>query len=301
MPVKRSVMKFIIPISVFGIKSETLAGRRVIPCYISPSEFSIDEKKLITETFTKGGYLVEYWGEQLPVISARGTTGSGGPEAIEILRGVYRNEQNQMQQLLIERARQAADDVGTTLNDTGAATAQAGVVSALDSLFGNGFSEIIDGTKSVIDELTSIFDDSPEEVPNPVTLIPSTGAFAVSVDLYMQGFKYRGYFEDFRVTENGDSPGLFDYNFSFKVLRRVGRRANFMPWHRNPYDSTGAPTEASIPIEGSRLDELSFASNAETSGSIIATNGLSTFTNSENDIPVDANNVGVSRFNEVND
>lgn len=301
MTIRRNTMKFLIPISVFGIRSETLAGRRTVPCYISPTQFNIDEKKLITETFTKGGYMVEYWGEELPTITGGGTTGSGGIEAIEILRAVYRNEQIQMEQLLLERARRIEEDAGTTLQDSSSATAQAGIVSALDSLFGNGFSEIINGTQSVIDEITAIFGDSPEDVPDPVTLVPSTAAFAVSVDLYMQGFKYRGYFTDFRTSESGESPGLFDYNFTFKVLRRTGRRPNFMPWHRNPFNALGEPTEASIPVEGQRLDELSYATNAETAGTIIPTNGLSTFTNSENDIPEDPNDVGVSRFNRVND
>ena len=301
MTIKRTVMKFIVPTSVFGINSETLSGRRVIPCYISPNEFSIDEKKLITETFTKGGYIVEYWGEQLPVITGRGTTGSGGPEAVEILRSVYRNEQIQMEQLLIDRAREASQAVQSTLQDTSTVIAQTGVTSALDSLFGNGFSEIIDGSQSIIDEISSIFSDSPDEIPNPVTLIPSTGAFAVSVDLYLQGFKYRGYFSDFRVSESGESPGLFDYNFTFKVLRRIGKRSNFMPWHRNPYDSTGAPTEASIPLEGSRLDELTFSSESEFSNNSRADGGIPAITAIENTGVVDPNNVGISRFNKVSD
>src|SRR5690606_12088700 len=144
------------------------------------------ERKLITETFTKGGYMVEYWGEDLPTISVRGSTGSGGVEAIEILRAVYRNEQIQMDQVLRERAREAAEAARTALQDTSSSTTSAGIISALDSLFENGFSEIIDGTKSVIEEITSIFEDSVEENTNPVTFIPSLGAFAVAVDLYLQ-------------------------------------------------------------------------------------------------------------------
>lgn len=300
MPIKRITMKFLIPVNISGIKSETLSGRRLIPCYISPQEFNIDERKLITETFTKGGYMVEYWGEELPVITARGTTGSGGIEAIEILRAVYRNEQIQMAQVLRERAREAAEAAGTTLQDTSSATASAGIVSALDSLFENGISEIIDGTKSVVEEITSIFEDSVEEDTNPVTFIPSLGAFAVAVDLYMQGFKYRGFFTDFRVTESGESPGIFEYNFTFKVLRRSGVRKNFMPWHRNPYDSSGNPTEASIPIEGPRVDELSYGTDPDTYGSIVTTDGFSTFTGTQNQAEIpDANDVGVSRLKKV--
>lgn len=293
-------MKFLIPTSVFGIKSETLAGRQLIPCYISPQEFNVDESKLITETFTKGGYFVEYWGEELPTITARGTTGSGGIEAIEILRAIYRNEQIQMEEVLRNRARNAADSSATVFQDGASATAQQGVISALDSLFENGFSEILNGSQSVIDQIGSIFEESVEENTNPTTLMPSLGAFAVSVDLYLQGFKYRGYFKDFRVTESGEGPGLFDYNFTFKVLRRTGQRKNFMPWHRNPYDSNGNPTEASIPIEGNRLDELSYGTNPDTYGTIVSTDGFSTFTGTQNQTELaDPNDVGTNRLKKV--
>src|SRR5690606_22356633 len=224
------------------------------------------------------------------------STGSGGVEAIEIPRKVYRNEQIQMDQVLRELAREAAEAARTALHDTSSSTTSAGIISALDSLFGNGFSEIIDGTKSVSEEITSIFEDSVEENTNPVTFIPSLGAFAVAVDLYLQGLKYRGYFADFRVTESAESPGLFDYSFTFKVLRRSGKRSNFMPWHRNPYDANGNPTKASIPIEGARVDELSYGTDPDTWGTVVATDGFSTFTGSQNrtEIP-DPNDVGVSR------
>lgn len=299
--IKRVTMKFLIPVSVSGIKSETLAGRKMIPCYISPQEMKIQESKLITETLTKGGYLIEYWGEELPIITASGSTGSGGIEAIDILRAVYRNEQIQMDQLLRERSRALSQAAESALQDTSSATAQAGIVSALDSLFENGVSEIIDGTKSVVEEITSIFEDTVEERTNPVTLIPSLGAFAVAVDLYMQGVKYRGFFKDFSVNESAESPGLFDYNFTFKVLKRSGKRKNFMPWHRNPRDANGNPREVSIPIEGPRLDELSYETNLSTFGSFVAGDGTSVFLDHsvDNVEAQDVNDVGVNRFNKV--
>lgn len=297
MTVRRATMKFLVPVSVTGIKSETLSGRRLIPCYISPTEFSVDEKKIITQTLTKGGYFIEYWGEELPTITARGTTGSGGIEAIEILRAVYRNEQIQMSNLLRERSRELSQEHNLASQNT--ATAIAGGINALDTLFGEGFSEILDGSKSIIEQMSEIFSDDIEEI-NPVSFIPSLGTFAVSVDLYLQGLKYRGYFTDFRYNENGESPGIFEYNFTFKVLRRSGRRKNFMPWHRNPYDANGNPTEASIPIEGARIDELSYKSNLENSNSIFATEGFSQFSGNQNNPQFpEPNEVGVSRFKKV--
>lgn len=300
MPIRRVTMKFLIPVSISGIQSDTLRGRRMIPCYISPQTVKVNEKKLIKETFTKGGYFVEYWGEDLPVLNVSGTTGSGGIEAIEILRAVYRNEQIQMEEVLRERAREISNAADTTLQDTSSSNVGTGIVSALDSLFENGVSEILDGAKSVVEEITSIFDDSVEEQTNPVTLIPSLATFAVSVDLYMQGLKYRGYFSDFMVNESAENPGIFDYSFTFKVLRRSGRRNNFMPWHRNPYDASGNPTEASIPVEGARLDELSYATSAESSGSIASTPGFSSFVRTQTPVELEEeNNVGVNRLKKV--
>lgn len=300
MPIKRQVMKFIIPTSVFGIGSETLAGRKTIPLYISPESLSVRETKKIRETFTKGGYMVEYWGEELPQITCRGTTGSGGIEAVEILRSIYRNEQIQMERLLARRARNQEDIAQNQLEDTSSSSSLGGLVSGLDALFENAISEISDGTKSIVEQFTEIFDGDSDEDPEPVELIPSLGAFAVSVDLYMQGHKYRGYFTNFTVTETSSELGIFTYDFVFKVLRRTGKRLNSMPWHRSPVDAAGNPVEASIPIEGARVDELSYGTNPDNYGGVVLTEGFSTFTTPQiqDQIP-EINNVGVSRINKV--
>lgn len=293
MTIKREIMKFIIPTSIFGIKNDSLAGRKVIPLYLGPESFKISEQKIIKETLTKGGYIIEYWGEQMPTITANGTTGSGGILAIEILRSIYRNEQIQMENLLLQRATDAETDVQFLNN----ATVRSGVRIAIDSLIENGLSEIENGIRSTIDRITELFDQSVEENTNPIELIPSLGAFAVSVDLYFQGLKYRGYFTSFDVSESSESPGLFSYNFTFKVLRRSGKRSNFMPWHRNPFDENGDPRSASIPIEGPRVDELSYPASYADSESI--SQPTSTFSQAENPVILDPNDVGISRLNKV--
>lgn len=295
MAIKREVLKFLIPVSIFGIQSETLSGRQVIPLYISPTTFNIEENKIIIETLTKGGYLVEYWGEKLPVISASGTTGSGGIEAIEILRSVYRNEQIQMYNLLQQRGTELSEFAPAALRNTNAASTQAGLVSFFDSLTRNGISEIINGTQSVIDEIVDIFEEPIEENPEPVTLIPNLGTFAVAVDLYLQGFKYRGYFKSFRISETGESPGIFNYDFTFSVLRRSGERKNFMPWHRNPYNPDGTPKPASIPLEGPRIDELSYPNNLETFNTVTNTNFRAQLLNTET-AQAEINSVSINRL-----
>jgi hypothetical protein len=299
MTIKRDVMKFLIPTSIFGIKSDSLAGRKVIPLYIGPESFKINETKIIKETLTKGGFIVEYWGEQLPVISVTGGTGSGGILAIEILRSIYRNEQIQMEQLLLLRAREAEADSQFGLRNTDNATVRAGVRLAFDALFENGLSEIQSGIKTTIDRIGEIFDQSVEENTNPIELIPSLGAYAVSVDLYFQGLKYRGFFTNFNVNESATEPGLFTYDFSFKVLKRSGKRSNFMPWHRNPFDENGEARTASIPIEGARVDELSYAATYNLNNSAIAGEPTSTFSQAESPLQLDENDVGISRLNKV--
>ncbi len=298
MPIKRITMKFLVPVKISGIKSETLNGRKLIPCYISPQSFRINESKLITETMTKGGYMVEYWGEALPSIQVDGLTGSGGIEAIEILRSIYRNEQIQMEQVLRQRARVFEAEAAAALQNSSSSTLGTGIVSALDSLFENGFSEILNGVKSTVEEITDIFEDSVEEDTNPVTLIPSLGAFAVSVDLYMQGVKYRGFFKEFNVDESADSPGLFNYSFTFSVLRRVGQRKNFMPWHRNPYDANGNAVEASTPLQGAQIEELSYPSNINTTNSVVSFDIINQFVDTPS-TKADTNDVGISRFEQA--
>lgn len=71
-----------------------------IEMYINPNNITIQERKLITEQRTKGGYVIQYWGEELTQVSLSGTTGSGSIEAMNVLKDIYRNEQLAMQQIL---------------------------------------------------------------------------------------------------------------------------------------------------------------------------------------------------------
>lgn len=64
-----------------------------VEMYINPNNIAITERKTITEQRTKGGYVIQYWGEELINVSIAGTTGDGGIEALNVLRDIYRNEQ----------------------------------------------------------------------------------------------------------------------------------------------------------------------------------------------------------------
>lgn len=262
MPVKRNIMKFLVPLSVESLGRQDLSGRAVVPFYINPQSISISDDKIINQTLTKGGFSIQYWGERLSTIQVAGTTGSGGVEAINILRAVYRNEIERFSDILIERAvalEEAASEALSNSTDSAGLT----VRSILDQITRNGVSEIIDGTKSVIDEVVNVARGVVENNPNSTELIPTLGAFATSMILYLQGEKFLGYFANFSFEENANSPGLFDYRFSFIITKRYGKRSNFMPWHRKPVDATGSPISASVPRDGPMIDELNFLTSTQ--------------------------------------
>lgn len=64
-----------------------------IQMYINPQNISINSIKDISETRTKGGYIIQYWGEKFDEAQISGTTGSSGVEGLNALKDVYRSEQ----------------------------------------------------------------------------------------------------------------------------------------------------------------------------------------------------------------
>lgn len=64
-----------------------------IEMYMNPQQIQIQEKKLITPVRTKGGYILQYWGEELTRVSLSGNTGDGSIEALNVLKDIYRSEQ----------------------------------------------------------------------------------------------------------------------------------------------------------------------------------------------------------------
>lgn len=64
-----------------------------IQMYINPQNIQISSTKDISETRTKGGYIIQYWGEKFDEVQINGTTGSAGVEGLNALKDVYRSEQ----------------------------------------------------------------------------------------------------------------------------------------------------------------------------------------------------------------
>tara|TARA_A100001011_G_scaffold391142_1_gene475990 strand:- start:431 stop:1393 length:963 start_codon:yes stop_codon:yes gene_type:complete len=266
MPIVRDTITFWLPESLVDVLTPpglaSTGGRIPRKLYLNPQTINIREQKLISETLTKGGYIVQYWGEQLPEIGANGTTGSAGIEGINILRDIYRHEQAAMRNVFLERqdrlavaARESA--IAKGLQDDGQ---YSGGEAILDLVTGGAYSSLKSGISNSIDIITdaaaggSYFDVERNQFSAPANL----ASFATTIDMHFQGEVFRGFFTNFSYTEEANSPGLFSYQFSFKVTRRVGVRKNFMPFHRSPVTYDGETRQASTPPLGQALGELSF-------------------------------------------
>ena len=69
-----------------------LPNGSAVQMYINPENFVVRDSKQITETRTKGGCVMQYWGEKLTQMTLSGTTGSSGIRGINVLRDIYRSE-----------------------------------------------------------------------------------------------------------------------------------------------------------------------------------------------------------------
>ena len=65
----------------------------IVDMYVNPRNIKYNDKKIINDMRTKGGYIQQYWGEEKTVLNIEGTTGSSGVEGINVLEDVYRSEQ----------------------------------------------------------------------------------------------------------------------------------------------------------------------------------------------------------------
>lgn len=71
-----------------------------VEMYINPDNIQIRDQKLQTPVRTKGGFVLQYWGEALTQLTISGQTGDGGIEALNVLRDIYRSEQLALQKIL---------------------------------------------------------------------------------------------------------------------------------------------------------------------------------------------------------
>lgn len=207
---KRNILTWFIP--EFGI----------VRMYVNPSQITYNFKKNIPRERTKGGYTVQYWGEDLTTLGIIGTTGSSGIEGINVLYEAYRAEQYAFdtQALVLAAGNNSAQDLvsrgigflGDKINSSG------GMGDAV--AFGIG---------------TSILGLDPSISGLANNNFTSLAKLACSVEMYYNGWVYRGFFENMTVTEKA-ADFCIDYNINFVVTQRRGYRTNYFPWSRSPKD-----------------------------------------------------------------
>jgi hypothetical protein len=217
--IKRSNITWFVP--QFGI----------VRMYINPQSISYVDKKLITKERTKGGFTLQYWGEELTQLNIQGTTGSSGVEGINALQEIYRAEQYSF------------DAVGLTLAGN---NATADVANNLVQGIGGAIGGSIGGTNGssgaggLLGGILGL--DSPNNLLSARN-IPSLAQLAFTVEMYYNGWVYRGYFENMTVTERADNF-LWDYQITFMATQRKGYRTNQFPFQKS---ATGGPSQYNTP------------------------------------------------------
>lgn len=208
--------------------------RPVITMYVNPESIGHTFKKIVPRTRTKGGYTVQYLGEDLESLSISGTTASSGIEGLQVLESVYRNEQIVFDNYALEAAAKVYSKKEEQFEDMVFSTSSSKKTNVIN----------------MIDDYLDISNNSNQLSNlkgNPRNL-PTLASLAFTVEMYYFGEVRRGYFESFTFNQKANQLGLFDYAMTFICTQRRGSRQNFMPWHRSPNE----------PSNSSRTDNYSF-------------------------------------------
>ena len=212
-----------------------IPNQGLVEMYINPQSLSVVERKLVKETRTKGGYIVQYWGEALPEIDLAGTTGSGGIEGINVLRDIYRQEQvgfativGQLNQGFLTNLFQTTIGAIQSLSNNPLANPVASTINSLTNP-----DQFFSDVATTVGNVANVFDAIGRTISTDQQLLPTLAALATSVELWYDGVIYRGFFKEFRVDERADESGIFRYSIKFTVTRRTGVRLNSYPWQRS--------------------------------------------------------------------
>jgi hypothetical protein len=193
----------------------------IVKMYVNPDQIQYSYRKNIVSTQTKSGWTAQYLGEQLPKLAISGTTGTAGVEGINVLYELYRAEQF------------AFDNMGTLISSlsSGPDVTKMVMNSASSTL------DMLAGSTGISDSIKTLTGASSTTLPvqNMMTLAD----VAFGVEMYYSGWIFRGYFEDFSITERADNF-LFNYSMNFVVTQKRGYRYNYLPWHRSPNNGESA-------------------------------------------------------------
>ncbi len=236
--IRRNIISWFVP--QFGVAQ----------MFINPQNISYANKKLITKERTKGGFTLQYWGEDLTTINISGTTGSAGIEGINMLYEIYRAEQY------------AFDAVGLTL---AANNASADVATNLVNTLGGNLGQFTNSllpTNAQVGPQTAAAEgagllggilglNSPNNTLSARN-IPSLAQLAFTVEMYYGGWVYHGYFDSMTFTERADNF-LIDYQMVFMATQRRGYRTNYFPWSHaanTGYSTYSTPTSFNGNVSG---------------------------------------------------
>ncbi len=196
--------------------------------FINPQNITYNHRKLINKDRTKGGYTLQYWGEELSTLNISGTTGSSGIEGINMLYEIYRAEQYAFDAVGLNLAANnaSADLANNLIQGVGGALGQ-----AVGGLFGGSNDSINAAAGAGV--LGGILGMNSPNNNLSARNIPSLASLAFAVEMYYNGWIYRGFFENMTVTERADNF-LIDYSMTFTVTQRRGYRTNYFPWSHSP-------------------------------------------------------------------
>jgi hypothetical protein len=218
----------------------------VAQMFINPQNISYNNKKLITKDRTKGGFTLQYWGEDLTTINISGTTGSAGIEGINMLYEVYRAEQYAFDAVALNMyGNNASADIAINLVNTLGGNIGQFSNSLLPNSNQNGPNTAAAGGAGL---LGGILGMSSPNLALSARNIPSLAQLAFTVEMYYNGWSFRGYFDSMTFTERADNF-LIDYQMVFMATQRSGYRTNYFPWshsanagystYTSPYSFTG--------------------------------------------------------------
>lgn len=225
--IKRNIITWFVP--EFG----------AIKMFINPQRIIYTNNKLINKSRTKGGYAIQYWGEELTTLNISGTTGSSGIEGINVLEEIYRAEQL------------AFDGFGLSMAATNAqgTSGAANIVNEIGGALGSGVSSLFGGSGGSTASaggaglLSGILGMDSTNANLATRNIPSLAQLAFTVEMYYDNVVYRGFFENMTVTESAQNF-CFDYDIRFTVTQKRGYRTNYFPFHRS---ANNGPSQYTTP------------------------------------------------------
>ena len=231
--------------------------------FINPQNISYSHRKLISKDRTKGGYTLQYWGEELSQLNISGTTGSAGVEGINMLYEVYRAEQYGFDAVgLTLAANNAAADVSNNLVQ--------GIGGALGQAIGGSNLTAAASGAGLLGGILGL--DSPNNNLSARN-IPSLASLAFGVEMYYGGWVFRGFFESMTINERADNF-LLDYTMVFTVTQRRGYRTNYFPWSNSP--TSGPSSYGTLPSfnGNTSLNSNVGIQTVDTSGAPLGSGGL---------------------------